>query len=63
MWRWFLNYGSGMTGDWGVHMIDIALLAMGAGTTLPLPAEVYATGGLPDNFVAQDAAVKQLVNA
>jgi predicted dehydrogenase len=25
-WRWFLNTGTGMTGDWGVHMLDIALL-------------------------------------
>ena len=44
-WRWFLNYGSGMTGDWGVHMIDIALLAMSAGNDLVMPYEVYADGG------------------
>ena len=28
VWRWFLNYGTGMTGDWGVHMMDICLLGM-----------------------------------
>ena len=44
-WRWFLNYGSGMTGDWGVHMIDIALLAMSPGNELVMPTEVYANGG------------------
>ncbi len=63
-WRWFLNYGSGMTGDWGVHMIDIALLAMGEGTTLPMPAEVYATGGkwaFPgDDRTAPDTVVAML---
>ncbi|MBW3623368.1 MAG: Gfo/Idh/MocA family oxidoreductase [Armatimonadetes bacterium] len=26
--RWFFDYAGGMAGDWGVHMIDIALLGM-----------------------------------
>jgi predicted dehydrogenase len=44
-WRWFLNYGSGMTGDWGVHMMDIGLLAMSKDTDLVMPTEVAAYGG------------------
>jgi predicted dehydrogenase len=27
-WRWFFDYGAGLTGDWGVHMMDIVLLGM-----------------------------------
>jgi predicted dehydrogenase len=44
-WRWFLNYGTGMTGDWGVHMMDIALLGMSRDTDLPMPVEVTSYGG------------------
>lgn len=44
-WRWFLNTGCGMTGDWGVHMMDIGLLAMSKDTDLPMPVEVAAYGG------------------
>ena len=44
-WRWFLNYGTGMTGDWGVHMMDIALLGMSQTTDLPMPVEVTSFGG------------------
>lgn len=44
-WRWFLNYGSGMTGDWGVHMMDIALLGLSADTDLAMPTEVTSYGG------------------
>lgn len=44
-WRWFLNYGTGMTGDWGVHMMDIALLGMSKDTDLPMPVEVTSYGG------------------
>jgi|SRR5579872_367644 len=44
-WRWFLNYGTGMTGDWGVHMMDIALLGMSQSTDLPMPVEVTSFGG------------------
>jgi predicted dehydrogenase len=45
LWRFFLNYGSGMTGDWGVHMIDIALLGMSQNTDLVMPVEVTSYGG------------------
>lgn len=44
-WRWWLNYGTGMTGDWGVHMMDIALLGMSPNTDLPMPTEVTTYGG------------------
>jgi len=44
-WRWFLNYGTGMTGDWGVHMMDIGLLGMSQNTDLPMPVEVTSFGG------------------
>ncbi len=44
-WRWFLNYGTGMTGDWGVHMMDIALLGMSQTTDIPMPVEVTSYGG------------------
>ncbi len=44
-WRWFLNFGCGLTGDWGVHMMDIGLLAMSKDTDLPMPVEVSAYGG------------------
>ena len=45
-WRWFWNTAAGMTGDWGVHMIDIALLGLGKGEDdIPMPNEVVAQGG------------------
>ncbi|MCC2671410.1 MAG: putative dehydrogenase [Armatimonadetes bacterium] len=44
-WRWFLNYGTGMTGDWGVHMMDIALLGMSKDTDIVMPYEVTSYGG------------------
>ena len=44
-WRWYWNYAAGMTGDWGVHMMDIGLLAMSPNTDLPMPTEVSAYGG------------------
>jgi predicted dehydrogenase len=44
-WRWFLNYGNGMTGDWGVHMMDIALLGMSKDQDLPMPVEATTYGG------------------
>jgi predicted dehydrogenase len=44
-WRWYWNYASGMTGDWGVHMMDIAFLGMSKDTDLPMPTEVSAYGG------------------
>jgi predicted dehydrogenase len=44
-WRWYWNYAAGMTGDWGVHMMDIGLLGMTPDTDLPMPLEVSAYGG------------------
>lgn len=45
-WRWFWNTAAGMTGDWGVHMIDIALLGLGkGGDDVPMPEEVFCQGG------------------
>jgi hypothetical protein len=34
-----------MTGDWGVHMMDIGLLAMSKSTDLVMPTEIAAYGG------------------
>ncbi len=45
-WRWVLNTGGGLTTDWGVHMMDIALLGMSKGLDLVMPTEVSAEGGL-----------------
>ena len=39
--RWFWDYAAGLMTDWGVHQLDIALLAMGA----VAPRTVVATGG------------------
>lgn len=39
--RWFWDYAGGLMTDWGVHLIDYALLGMKA----PLPVSVYASGG------------------
>lgn len=45
-WRWYWNTAAGMTGDWGVHMIDIALLGLGdGGDDIPMPSEVFCQGG------------------
>ena len=41
MWRLYYDYGTGMSGDWGVHMIDIVLLGMNA----KHPLEVASYGG------------------
>ncbi len=40
-WRWFYDYGGGLMTDWGVHMIDIVMLAM-RNTD---PISVAAVGG------------------
>jgi predicted dehydrogenase len=45
-WRWVLNTGGGLTTDWGVHMIDIALLGMSKSQDLVMPTSITATGGL-----------------
>lgn len=39
--RWFWDYAGGLMTDWGVHLIDYALLGMNA----PTPKSVYASGG------------------
>lgn len=39
--RWFWDYAGGLMTDWGVHLVDYALLGMNA----PLPKSVYASGG------------------
>jgi predicted dehydrogenase len=44
-WRWFMQYGGGMSVDWGVHMIDIALLGMSKDQDLVMPTTVSAVGG------------------
>ncbi len=44
-WRWYWNFAAGMTGDWGVHMMNIGLLAMSADQDLVMPQEISATGG------------------
>ncbi len=45
-WRWVRNTGGGLTTDWGVHMIDIALLGMSKGQDLVMPTSVTSYGGL-----------------
>lgn len=44
-WRWVMNTGGGLTTDWGVHMMDIALLGMSKDQDLVMPTEVAAYGG------------------
>lgn len=39
--RWFWDYAGGLMTDWGVHMLDFALVGMGATT----PKSIMATGG------------------
>lgn len=40
-WRWYWTYGGGLMTDWGVHLLDIAILAMQADA----PHTVSAGGG------------------
>jgi predicted dehydrogenase len=44
-WRWFMNFGGGLSTDWGVHMMDIALLAMSKDQDLVMPTSVSSVGG------------------
>ncbi len=44
-WRWFLNFGGGLSTDWGVHMMDIALLGMSKDNDLVMPTAVSSFGG------------------
>ncbi len=51
-WRWFMNFGGGLSTDWGVHMMDIALLGMSKDQDLVMPKTVTAVGGqwaIPDD--------------
>lgn len=40
-WRWYWDYAGGLMTDWGVHLIDIALLGMKA----EVPRSVSSLGG------------------
>jgi predicted dehydrogenase len=40
-WRWYWDYAGGLMTDWGVHLIDIALLGMKA----QVPRSVSSLGG------------------
>ena len=57
-WRWFMNFGGGLSTDWGVHMMDIALLGMSKDQDLVMPNAVSAFGGqravLDDDRTAPD---------
>lgn len=49
-WRMFWDQGGGLSTDWGVHLVDIPLLAMGVSA----PKSVSAAGGIyayPDNYI------------
>jgi predicted dehydrogenase len=61
-WRWFFNTGTGKTGDWGVHMIDIALLGLSKDTDLVMPTDVSAYGG-KWSFVNDDREAPDTVSA
>jgi predicted dehydrogenase len=43
--RWYFNFAGGMTGDWGVHMMDIVLLGMSKDDNLVQPTSVMSLGG------------------
>lgn len=45
-WRWFMNYGGGLATDWGVHMMDIAMLGMSKSQDLVMPQSVSSVGGI-----------------
>ena len=44
-WRLIKNTGGARTTDWGVHMIDIALLALSKDQELIMPTHIAAVGG------------------
>ena len=44
--RWFWDYAGGIMTDWGVHLLDYALLGMKAGA----PKSISAAGGMVLNF-------------
>ena len=49
--RWFWDYAGGLMTDWGVHLLDIALWGMKAGT----PNRIISSGG---NFAYPDSAME-----
>ncbi len=51
-WRMFRDYGGGLMTDWGVHLIDMGLWAMGVKGA---PVSVVSMGG---NFASQDRATE-----
>ncbi len=54
--RWFWDYAGGLMTDWGVHLINIALWAMGP----EAPKEVISSGGkyvLTDNTETPDTQI------
>jgi len=51
-WRMFRDYGGGLLSDWGVHLIDMGLWAMGVQSA---PISVQALGG---NFANRDRALE-----
>jgi predicted dehydrogenase len=54
--RWFWDYGGGLMTDWGVHLINIALWAMGP----EWPKSVVSSGGkyvLKDNTETPDTQI------
>lgn len=54
--RWFWDYGGGLMTDWGVHLINIALWAMGP----DWPKSVISSGGkyaLQDNSETPDTQI------
>jgi predicted dehydrogenase len=54
--RWFWDYGGGLMTDWGVHLINIALWAMGP----EWPRAVISSGGkyaLKDNTETPDTQI------
>jgi len=73
-WRSFYAYGGGLITDWGVHLTDIALLAMQADTKAPLHSSASAQyvafpkdlEQIPDAFVCSwqyDNFVMSFTNA
>lgn len=44
-WRWVMNTGGGLTTDWGVHMMDIALLGLSSTQDVVMPTSASCVGG------------------
>lgn len=48
--RWFYDYAGGLMTDWGVHLIDYAMMGMGASHQYPLSiAAIGGKTGYPDD--------------